>query len=100
MDLTAKNDRRDFRLAACATPIAAPGVSDFQTIESAINVAFLNPPMTIGTVTLEDGSTVRGFLVEPAALVGAEEITGFGSWPAAQHARGPASRAVVAASAP
>ncbi len=53
MDLTARTDRRDFRLAACATPIAAPGVSDFQTIESATNVAFLNPPMTIGTVLVE-----------------------------------------------
>jgi hypothetical protein len=53
MDLTARADRRDFRLAACATPIAAPGVSDFQTIESATNVAFLNPPMTIGTVLVE-----------------------------------------------
>ena len=53
MDLTARNDRRDFRLAACATPIAAPGVSDFQTIESPTNVAFLNPPMTIGTVLVE-----------------------------------------------
>ena len=36
-----------------ATPIAAPGVSDFQTIESPTNVAFLNPPMTIGTVLVE-----------------------------------------------
>jgi hypothetical protein len=53
MDLTARADRRDFRLAASATPIAAPGVSDFQTIESATNVAFLNPPMTIGTVLVE-----------------------------------------------
>ena len=53
MDLTARTDRRDFRLAACATPIAAPGVSDFQTIESPTNVAFLNPPMTIGTVLVE-----------------------------------------------
>lgn len=53
MDLTARTDRRDFRLTACATPIAAPGVSDFQTIESPTNVAFLNPPMTIGTVLVE-----------------------------------------------
>jgi hypothetical protein len=53
MDLIARTDRRDFRLAACATPIAAPGVSDFQTIESPTNVAFLNPPMTIGTVLVE-----------------------------------------------
>jgi hypothetical protein len=53
MELTARTDRRDFRLAACATPIAAPGVSDFQTIESPTNVAFLNPPMTIGTVLVD-----------------------------------------------
>jgi hypothetical protein len=53
MDLTARTDRRDFRLAACATPIAAPGISDFQTIDSPTNVSFLNPPMTIGTVLVE-----------------------------------------------
>jgi hypothetical protein len=53
MDLTASTDRRDFRLAACATPIAAPGITDFQTIVSPTNVAFLNPPMTIGTVLVE-----------------------------------------------
>jgi PilZ domain-containing protein len=53
MDLSANTDRRDFRLAASATPIAAPGITDFQTIDSPTNVSFLNPPMTIGTVLVE-----------------------------------------------
>jgi allophanate hydrolase len=63
-------------------------------------VAGLPQPMTIGAVSLEDGSIVRGFLAEPAALSGAEEITAFGSWPAAQRARGSAGREAVAASVP
>lgn len=43
-------------------------------------VAEVPPPMAIGTVTLEDGGTVKGFLCEPIALMGAEDITGFGGW--------------------
>ncbi len=38
------------------------------------------PPLSIGTIVLADGSAVKGFLCEPAALVGAEDITGFGGW--------------------
>lgn len=37
-------------------------------------------PLAIGTVTLEDGSTVKGFVAEPRATVGAEDITALGSW--------------------
>jgi allophanate hydrolase len=37
-------------------------------------------PMVLGKVTLADGSTVLGFLCEPAALEGAEDITRFGDW--------------------
>jgi allophanate hydrolase len=37
-------------------------------------------PLCIGTVLLEDGSAVYGFLCESDALKGAEEITGFGGW--------------------
>lgn len=43
-------------------------------------VAEVPPPMTIGTVTLDDGSRVKGFACEPAALAGAEDITAFGGW--------------------
>ncbi|CAO3358438.1 allophanate hydrolase [Azospirillum melinis] len=43
-------------------------------------VAEVPPPMAIGTVTLEDGGTVKGFLCEPIALIGAEDITGHGGW--------------------
>lgn len=38
------------------------------------------PPLAIGTVTLKDGSMVKGFVAEPRALDGATEITQFGGW--------------------
>ena len=34
----------------------------------------------IGTLRLDDGSEVKGFLVEPAALDGARDISEFGGW--------------------
>ena len=37
-------------------------------------------PLCIGSLRLEDGSLVKGFLVEPAAVEDAIEITHFGSW--------------------
>jgi hypothetical protein len=37
-------------------------------------------PLCIGTVLLEDGSSVYGFLCESDPLTGAEEITRFGGW--------------------
>ncbi|HEY0833374.1 MAG TPA: allophanate hydrolase [Azospirillum sp.] len=43
-------------------------------------VAEVPAPMTIGTVVLEDGTPVKGFLCEPIALQGAEDITRFGGW--------------------
>ena len=43
-------------------------------------VGALPAPMSIGTVTLDDGSTVAGFSCEPYALTGALEITSFGGW--------------------
>ncbi len=43
-------------------------------------VAALSAPMTIGTVTLDDGTDVTGFLVEPYAVEGAEDISRFGGW--------------------
>jgi allophanate hydrolase len=43
-------------------------------------VAEVPPPLAIGTVTLEDGSMVKGFVAEPRAIVGAEDITALGGW--------------------
>jgi allophanate hydrolase len=37
-------------------------------------------PLSIGTLELEDGSLVKGFLVEPMGTEGALEITHMGSW--------------------
>jgi allophanate hydrolase len=43
-------------------------------------VAEVPPPLAIGTVTLEDGSEVKGFVAEPRAVDGAQDITAFGGW--------------------
>jgi allophanate hydrolase len=43
-------------------------------------VAEIPPPLGIGTVELEDGRSVKGFLCEPLGLEGARDITAFGGW--------------------
>jgi allophanate hydrolase len=43
-------------------------------------VAEVPPPLAIGTVTLADGSNVKGFVAEPRAIVGAKDITELGGW--------------------
>jgi allophanate hydrolase len=43
-------------------------------------MALVPAPLSIGRVQLEDGRQVHGFLCEPAALVGARDITAFGGW--------------------
>jgi allophanate hydrolase len=43
-------------------------------------VAEVPAPLAIGTVTLDDGEEVKGFVCEPRALDGALEITAFGGW--------------------
>ncbi len=37
-------------------------------------------PLCIGTVELETGEKVKGFLCEPTGVEGAQDITGFGGW--------------------
>jgi allophanate hydrolase len=37
-------------------------------------------PLGIGKVTLEDGSSISGFLCEAHAVTGAEEVTALGGW--------------------
>jgi len=43
-------------------------------------LALVPPPLCLGSVDLEDGSRVTGFLCEPHALTGARDITAFGGW--------------------
>ena len=43
-------------------------------------VAGIRAPLSIGTIELDDGSTVQGFLCEAAATAGAEDISRFGGW--------------------
>jgi allophanate hydrolase len=43
-------------------------------------VAGIPAPLGIGTVTLEDGSSVQGFVCEAFAVEGAQDITALGSW--------------------
>ncbi len=40
----------------------------------------VQPPLAIGTLMLEDGSQVKGFVAEPRALEGARDITAYGGW--------------------
>jgi len=43
-------------------------------------VAEVPAPLGIGTVEIENGGLVKGFICEPSALTGAFEITDFGGW--------------------
>jgi allophanate hydrolase len=43
-------------------------------------VAKVPRPLCIGTIALDDGSAVQGFLCEPAAVDGAEDISAHGGW--------------------
>jgi allophanate hydrolase len=43
-------------------------------------VAAVPPPLSIGTLRLADGRTVKGFLVEPEAVADGRDISSFGGW--------------------
>ncbi|HEX2713389.1 MAG TPA: allophanate hydrolase [Candidatus Acidoferrales bacterium] len=43
-------------------------------------LAEIPPPLAIGSITLESGESVKGFLCEAWAIAGATEITRFGGW--------------------
>jgi allophanate hydrolase len=51
------------------------GAAEFGTF-----VAAIPPPLGIGTLELEDGELVQGFLVESYAVAHATDITRFGGW--------------------
>ena len=43
-------------------------------------VAAVPPPLSVGTIRLADGRSVKGFIVESAAIDGARDISDFGGW--------------------
>lgn len=51
-------------------------------------LAQIPAPLGLGTVLLEDGGAVKGFICEAAGLEGAEDITAHGGWRAYLEARG------------
>lgn len=55
-------------------------------------VATVPPPLSIGTVTLEDGRTVKGFLCEASAVADAPDITSHGGWRSYRGSRPPPGR--------
>ena len=60
---------------AIAVEVYELGVAEFGSF-----VVEVPAPLAIGTVTLSDGSSVKGFVAEPRALTGAEDITALGGW--------------------
>jgi len=50
-------------------------------------LAGIAPPLGLGTIALEDGGAVTGFLCEAYAVAGAREISEFGGWRAWQSSQ-------------
>lgn len=69
--------------AAIALEIYELGAAEFGSF-----VAEVPAPLAIGTVTLADGSSVKGFVAEPRAVTGAEDITSLGGWRAFINRKG------------
>jgi allophanate hydrolase len=61
--------------AAIKVEVYELGMAEFGSF-----VAEVPPPLAIGTVTLADDTSVKGFVSEPRALTGAEDITHLGGW--------------------
>ncbi|MGJ5010124.1 allophanate hydrolase [Bradyrhizobium oligotrophicum] len=93
--LEATTTAPDYKLYALSTTPPKPGmlrIDDGKGSAMAVEIwalsaagfgQFVNlipPPLSIGTIRLADGRTAKGFLVEPAALDGARDISEFGGW--------------------
>ncbi|MGJ4907414.1 allophanate hydrolase [Bradyrhizobium sp. HKCCYLS2033] len=93
--LEATTTAPDYKLYALSTTPPKPGmlrIDDDKGSAMAVEIwalsaagfgQFVNlipPPLSIGTIRLTDGRTAKGFLVEPAALDGARDISEFGGW--------------------
>jgi allophanate hydrolase len=80
-------------LAHCGSQGSAIEIEVYELSTSAFGsfVAEVPAPLAIGSLTLEDGSIVRGFVAEPRALEGALDITAHGGWRAYLAQRSPAN---------
>ena len=67
--------RDDARAGAVAVEIYDLPLAGFGAL-----VASVAPPLAIGTIELEDGESVKGFLCESFADAFARDITEFGGW--------------------
>ena len=56
-------------------------------------LALIPSPLGLGTVELADGRWVKGFICEPAGLVGAQDISHHGGWRAYMAERNRAPQA-------
>ncbi|WP_421846746.1 allophanate hydrolase [Novosphingobium sp.] len=61
--------------ASIAVEVYELGVAEFGSFTVEVPA-----PLAIGTVTLADGTSVKGFVAEPRAITGAEDITHLGGW--------------------
>ncbi len=59
-------------------------------------LCLIPPPLGLGSVELDDGERVHGFLCENAGLAGAQDISRFGGWRAYLAARGSTSPSLAA----
>ncbi|SMX61601.1 putative glutamyl-tRNA(Gln) amidotransferase subunit A (Glu-ADT subunit A) [Bradyrhizobium sp. ORS 285] len=93
--LEATSTAPDYKLYALSTTPPKPGMLrveegkgtamavELWALSAASFGKFVNlipPPLSIGTIRLQDGRSAKGFLVEPAALDGARDISEFGGW--------------------
>jgi allophanate hydrolase len=100
----------EYRLYALDTTPAKPGLhrcspAEGETIEAEVwslspegfgrFVAEIAPPLSIGSLKLDDGSLVKGFLAEAEALSGAPDISRFGGWRAYVESRSVLSAALA-----
>jgi allophanate hydrolase len=61
--------------SAIAVEVYELGLAEFGSF-----VVDVPPPLAIGTLTLADGTSVKGFVAEPRATEGAQDITHLGGW--------------------
>ena len=83
--LFALNGGQEPRLGLLRVPAGTGAVIELETWAVPMEgfgrfVASVPPPLSIGTIRLNDGNLVKGFLVEAEAVAGARDISSFGGW--------------------